>query len=59
MTPYEKLKSLENAQQYLRSNMTFEVLDRIAFTQSDEEAAKIMQDEKAKMWADILGKESQ
>lgn len=49
-TPYEKLKSLDNAAQYLRPGVTFEELDKIAMAISDEEAARIMQAEKEKMW---------
>lgn len=40
LTPYEKLKSLENAQQYLTPEITFEHLDKIAYTDSDIEFAK-------------------
>lgn len=54
MTPYEKLESMDNAEQYLRSGTTFEDLDKIAMAHTDEEAARIMQAEKAKMWVDIL-----
>lgn len=38
-TPYEKLKSLPNAAQYLKENITFEQLDKIAYAMSDNEAA--------------------
>jgi hypothetical protein len=31
MTPYEKLKSLDNAEQYLKPGITFEELDKIAY----------------------------
>lgn len=34
-TPYEKLKSLPNAQQYLKFGITFAQLDKIAYSQSD------------------------
>jgi len=39
MTPYEKLKSLPEARQYLKPGMTFEHLDAIASEMSDNEAA--------------------
>ncbi len=39
-TPYEKLKSLLNASQYLIDKMTFEKLDKIAYLESDIELAK-------------------
>jgi len=40
MTPYDKLKSLPNAEQYLRPGITFEQLDAIAYAMSDNEAAR-------------------
>ena len=49
MTPYVKLKSLENARQYLKDGITFEDLDKIAFKMSHTEYAQIMQIEKQKL----------
>jgi len=46
MTPYEKLKSFENAEQYLKPGITFEELDKIAYTMSHTDYAKKMQKEK-------------
>ncbi len=43
MTPYGKLKSLINAAQYLKSNITFEMLDDVAMRISDMEAAQALQ----------------
>lgn len=43
MTPYEKLKSLENAQQYLKPGITFEDLDKIAYAVSHTDYAQKMQ----------------
>jgi len=40
MTPYEKLKSLPDAQNYLKSGTTFSQLDAIAYAISDNEAAR-------------------
>ena len=40
MTPYEKLKSLPDADQFLKPGITFELLDREAHALSDNEAAK-------------------
>jgi transposase InsO family protein len=40
MTPYEKLKSLPGAAQYLKPGITFEHLDDIAMQHSDNEAAR-------------------
>lgn len=42
-TPYERLKSLKNAEQYLKQNISFEMLDKIAYSQSDNEFAEEMQ----------------
>jgi len=41
-TPYEKLKSLENAEQYLKSNISFAELDAIAYAKSDNESARTL-----------------
>ena len=38
MTPYEKLKSLPDAERYLRPGVTFEALDRLAHAMTDLEA---------------------
>lgn len=43
MTPYEKLKSLDNAEQYLKPEITFEELDKIAYVMSHTDYAKKMQ----------------
>jgi len=42
-TPYEKLKSLDNAQQYLKDNISFKELDKIAYQKSDNDFAEEMQ----------------
>ena len=42
MTPYEKLKSLPEAVSYLKSGVTFEKLDVIAYQYSDNEAARLL-----------------
>ena len=42
MTPYEKLKSLEDAEQYLPPGMTFEELDASAHAVSDLQAARAL-----------------
>lgn len=41
-TPYDKLKSLPRAKSYLRSGVTFETLDAIAYQMSDNEFAERM-----------------
>lgn len=52
-TPYDKLKSLENAEQYLKDGITFEQLDKIAYAESDNEFAEKMQKEKLKVFKKI------
>lgn len=42
-TPYEKLKSLPRADQYLKPDTSFQELDATAYTISDNEAAKRLQ----------------
>jgi len=56
ITPYEKLKSLKNAKQYLKSEFNFNELDKIANEKSDNEFAKEMQKEKMKLLKTIFGK---
>jgi hypothetical protein len=50
MTPYEKLKSLENAEQYLKPGIIFKELDKIAYAESHTDYAKKMQKEKQKLF---------
>jgi len=40
MTPYEKLKSLDHAEQHLKPGVTFEQLDTVAHSTSDLNAAQ-------------------
>ena len=47
MTPYEKLKSLPNATEHLKSGISFQGLDLIATKQSDTEFALEMQKQRA------------
>ena len=53
MMPYEKLKSLPNARQYLKPGLTFELLDLQAYAMSDTQWAEAMQQQKAAMWESI------
>ena len=43
MTPYEKLKSLPEANCYLKAGLTFKRLDDIATSMTDNEAAEHLQ----------------
>ena len=50
MMPYEKLKSLTNAEKYLKPGITFKQLDKIAYEKSDNEFAALMQKEKQELF---------
>jgi len=52
-TPYEKLKSLPNAEQRLCSGITFEKLDAIAYQMSDNEFAERMVKAKSDLFREI------
>lgn len=45
-TPYERLKTIPEALKYLRDGLSFELLDKLAYAQSDIQAAKQMQKRK-------------
>lgn len=49
-TPYERLKSLDNAGQYLRTGMSFEALDKVADQETDNESAANMQKAKGRLF---------
>lgn len=53
LTPYEKLKSLETAEQYLKPDFSFAKLDKIAFEKSDNLFAEEMQTAKQKLLKNI------
>lgn len=53
MTPYDKLKSLPEASQYLKPGITFELLDDIAYAISDNQAAQQLNQARAKLFRDI------
>lgn len=53
MTPYDKLKSLAEAQQYLRPGITFDKLDAIAYAISDNEAARRLNEARTKLFQSI------
>jgi transposase len=55
MTPYQKLKSLPNAEQYLRPGITFEMLDEIAMRRNDNEMAQIVQKERRRLFDEVIG----
>lgn len=47
--PYERFKSLKNADQYLKEGTTFAMLDEIAYAKSDNEFAEEMKKAKSKL----------
>lgn len=49
MTPYEKLRSLPEAKQYLKPGVTFDQLETIAYALSDTEFASLMEQAKDKL----------
>jgi hypothetical protein len=51
--PYEKLKSLKKARQYLKSGMTFARLDKIAYAESDIEFAKKVERAREELFKNI------
>jgi len=50
MTPYEKLRSLPNAEIFLKPGITFELLDKIAYAKSDNEYAALTQKAKVELF---------
>ena len=53
MTPYEKFRSLPEAQNHLKPEITLEKLDAIAAECSDNEAAKRLNEDRAKLFQSI------
>lgn len=53
MQPYEKLKSLAKANQYLKPGISFEILDLQAYAMSDTQWAEAMNDAKVTMWESL------
>ena len=53
MTPYEKLKSLPNAERFLKPGLSFQSLDDIAYAISDNEAAKRLQEARRQLFESI------
>ena len=53
MTPYEKLKSLPNAKDFLKPGITFTQLDSTATAMSDNEAARRLNEARTKLFQSI------
>lgn len=58
MTPFEKFRSLPNAAAYLKPGITLADLERKAMTQTDSEAARLMQEAKDKLFKKVLTEEA-
>jgi transposase InsO family protein len=54
MTPYEKLKSLPNAETYLKANFHFIILDEQAMEMTDNACAELLQKERHKLFNQIF-----
>ncbi|MCP4257383.1 MAG: transposase family protein [Planctomycetes bacterium] len=54
MTPYDKLKSLPDAAQYLKPQMSFEQLDNTAYAMSDNQAAEQLREVKRELFRTIF-----
>ena len=52
-TPYEKLKSLPEAAQYLKPGVTFAQLDALAYAISDNEAARHLNEARTTLFRSI------
>jgi transposase InsO family protein len=50
MTPYEKFKSLPNAEQYLKSGISFQDLDALAAAISDNDSAQRLNEARARLF---------
>lgn len=57
MTPYDKLKSLPDAKQYLKPGVSFATLDQVALSISDNQAADQLQKARQKLFKTIHGRE--
>jgi hypothetical protein len=54
MTPYEKLKSLPKVEQYLKPEISLDILDEYALKMSDNEAANHLQKARQKLFCLIF-----
>lgn len=58
MTPYDKLKSLSEAKEYLKPDINFEIFNKVAYQISDNQAADQLQKALQKLFKIILGRTS-
>ena len=57
MTPFDKLKSLDNAGQYLKTNVTFEMLNSSVMSMTDLQAAQRVRNARQRLFSAIFKKE--
>ena len=57
MTPYDKLKSLPDAEKYLKEGMSFEIMDEIAYAITDNQSADRLQKARQTLFKTIDEKE--
>ena len=55
MTPFDKLKSLPDAKNYLKPGISFEILNKLAHAMSDNQAADQLQKARQKLFKTIHG----
>lgn len=53
ITLYDKLKPVANAKTYLKPDIAFEVLDKVAIRQTDDQAAEQLQKERSKLFKTV------
>ena len=59
MTPYDKLKSMNNSKYFLKEEITFKKLDAEATAISDNEAARQLQTARNQLFNTIFGRNKQ
>ena len=58
-TPYARLNSLPGAEKYLKKGITFDKLNKVAFAESDNEFAEILQKKKEELFNSFKNKKLQ
>ncbi len=53
MTPYDKLKSLTEAEKYLKKGNIFEIMDKIAYAMTDNQSAQRLQKDRRSLFQSI------
>ncbi len=57
LTPYDKLKSLPEAENYLKKGVNFEIMDKVAYAITDNQSAKRLQKARQLLFKTIDEKE--